>query len=34
MADDFHHKNVGTVAGVIGAIIFIVGMVGVSLYLS
>ena len=36
MAEDFQHKHVGTVAGIIGLVIFLLGMLGIvfSAFLS
>ena len=34
MSDEFHNKNVGTVAGLIGLAVFLIGIAGFSLYLS
>jgi hypothetical protein len=34
MTDDFHHKNVGIVAAVIGGIVLVLGLGGLFLHLA
>ncbi len=34
MAEDFHHKNVALVAGIIGAVVLLLGLGGLFLHLA